>query len=164
MCKFSILGLLVVRYFWRKKVYRALFFAKFGLNLKIVRYWLGGIKHTACRLNMRSMDIGQVIRKIVWGQLSNCWKVRGHLTGLNFQFEDKLNMRSKDNFLRLFWSLDKLKTIFEVGSKTEAESMEASKTKVKMNGGRRTSVPLGNLTQSDLRLPNWGCKPWSLKN
>ena len=48
MCKLSILGLLVVRYFWRKKVYRALFFAKFGLNLKIVRYWLGGIKHTAC--------------------------------------------------------------------------------------------------------------------
>ena len=48
MCKFSILGLLVVRYFWRKKVYRALFFAKFGLNLKIVRYWLVGIKHTAC--------------------------------------------------------------------------------------------------------------------
>ena len=160
---------------------------------------------------MRSMDIGQVIRKIVWGRLSNCWKVRGHLTGLNFRFEDKLNMRSKDNFLRLFWSLDKLRTIFEVGfrtmekleatglaskfsiwgqvkyevqrqffrlswsmnnlrtifevgSQTEAESMEASKTKVKINGGRRTSVPLGNLTQSDLRLPNWGCKPWSLKN
>ena len=63
-------------------------------------------------------------------------------------------MRSKNNFLRLFWSLDKLRTTFEVGSKTEAESMGASKTKVKNNGGRQTSVPLGNLTQSDLRLPN----------
>ena len=61
---------------------------------------------------------------------------------------------SKNNFFRLSWSMNKLRTIFEVGSKTEAESMEASKTKVKINGGRRTSVPLGNLTQSDLRLPN----------
>ena len=76
------------------------------------------------------------------------------MTGLNFRFDDKLNMRSKDNFFRLSWSMNKLRTIFEVGSKTEAESMEASKTKVKINGGRQTSVPLGNLTQSDLRLPN----------
>ena len=50
--------------------------------------------------------------------------------------------------------MNKLRTISEVGSKTEAESMEASKTKVKISGGRPTSVPLGNLTQSDLRLPN----------
>ena len=70
------------------------------------------------------------------------------MTGLNFRFEEKLNMRSKDNFLRLFWSLDKLRTIFEVGSKTEAESMEASKTKVKINGGRQTSVTLVDITQS----------------
>ena len=72
----------------------------------------------------------------------------------NSPFEDKLNMRSKDNFFRLSWSMNKLWTIFEVGSKTEAESMEDSKAKVKINGGRRTSVPLGNLAQSDLRLPN----------
>ena len=63
-------------------------------------------------------------------------------------------MRSKDNFFRLSWSMNDLRTIFEVGSQTEAESMEASKTKVKINGGRRTSVSLENLTQSDLRLPN----------
>ena len=63
-------------------------------------------------------------------------------------------MRSKDNFFRLSWSMNDLRTIFEVGSQTEAESMEASKTKVKINGGRQTSVSLDNLTQSDLRLPN----------
>ena len=63
-------------------------------------------------------------------------------------------MGSKDNFFRLSWSMNNLSTIFEVGSQTEAESIEASKTKVKTNGGRLTSVPLGNLTQSDLRLPN----------
>ena len=44
--------------------------------------------------------------------------------------------------------MNKLRTISEVGSKTEAESMEASKTKVKINGGRQTSAPLRNLTQS----------------
>ena len=66
----------------------------------------------------------------------------------NFPFEDKLNMRSKDIFFRLSWSMNKLRTISEVGSKTEAESMEASKTKVKINGGRQTSAPLRNLTQS----------------
>ena len=45
--------------------------------------------------------------------------------------------------------MNNLRTIFEVGSHTEAESMEAPKTKVKINRGRRTSFPLGNLTQSD---------------
>ena len=44
--------------------------------------------------------------------------------------------------------MNKLRTIFEVGSKTEAESMEASKAKVKINGGRRTSVTLVNIAQS----------------
>ena len=34
-------------------------------------------------------------------------------------------MRSKDNFLRLFWSLDKLRTIFEVGFRT-MEKLEAT--------------------------------------
>ena len=37
-----------VRYFLEKKVCWALFFSKFGLDIKIVRYWVGGINHTAC--------------------------------------------------------------------------------------------------------------------
>ena len=61
----------------------------------------------------------------------------------NFAFEDKFSMRSKDNFFRLSWSMNKLRTISEVGSKTEAESMEASKTKVKINGGGEPLSLLG---------------------
>ena len=41
-------------------------------------------------------------------------------------------MRSKDNFFRLSWSMNNLSTISEVGSQTEAESIEASKTKVRL--------------------------------
>ena len=67
-------------------------------------------------------------------------KLQGKLFGVGFQTVEKLEVT---------W----LASIFDlVGSKTEAESMEASKTKVKINGGRQTSVPLGKLTQSDLRL------------
>ena len=48
---------------------------------------------------MRSMD---KLRTIFWGWLQNCWKVGGQMTGhKNFRFEDKVNMISKDNFLRL---------------------------------------------------------------
>ena len=48
--------------------------------------------------------------------------------------------------------MNKLRTIFEVGSKTEAESMEASKTKVKINGGGK---PLSLLGTSPSQT--WGC-------
>ena len=44
----SISGPSIVRYFLEKKVYWAVFFAEFGLDLKIVRYLMGGINHTAC--------------------------------------------------------------------------------------------------------------------
>ena len=43
-----ISGPSIVRYFLEKKVYWAVFFAEFGLDLKIVRYLMGGINHTAC--------------------------------------------------------------------------------------------------------------------
>ena len=105
-------------------------FSKWGnLNLKFEALLYQNLYATynlfEDRFNMRSTDNGQVTRKIVWGRLSNCWKFRGHLTGLNFWFEDKINMRSKENFLRLVWSLDKLRTIFEVGFRT-MEMLEAT--------------------------------------
>ena len=45
----------------------------------------------------------------------NCIKVRGHWTGLKFSIFDNLNMRS----------MDKLRTIFEVGFKT-VEKLEVT--------------------------------------
>ena len=44
----SVSGPSIVRYFLEKKVYWAVFFAEFGLDLKIVRYLMGDITHTAC--------------------------------------------------------------------------------------------------------------------
>ena len=41
-----------MRYFLEKKVYWASFFPEFGLDLKNVRYLLGGINHTACNANV----------------------------------------------------------------------------------------------------------------
>ena len=48
MCQFLFQAHQLYVIFLEKKVYWAVFFAEFGLDLKIVRYLMGGINHTAC--------------------------------------------------------------------------------------------------------------------
>ena len=52
----SISGPSIVRYFLEKKVYWAVFFAEFGLDLKIVRYLMGGINHTSPKTQEKTQN------------------------------------------------------------------------------------------------------------
>ena len=45
---FSFQGLEIGRYFIKKKVYKTVFWIIFGLDVKIVRYLVGGTFHTEC--------------------------------------------------------------------------------------------------------------------
>ena len=60
----SISGPSIVRYFLEKKVYWAVFFAEFGLDLKIVRYLMGGINHTACNNALKQRFFAGNVEKL----------------------------------------------------------------------------------------------------